>query len=221
MFEVFLSFVEKYPLSILESFCVLPVLILGAIRFKYFDSYLKIIWFTCLWIFILDAPIWYLALKTINNYFWANIQDLTSQALWIFSFWLVSVKMPRRIVGLFTAASLIAGFFLFQSNEYPALIIMANCIALVILCIIFFFHLIEGLQAKNILLFPPFWVVSGLMLMASGSILIFLFSELTISYKMVDKSVYFIFYHFTEILKFIYMSCIFIGFWVSKKRYDI
>lgn len=219
MLDHIISYIEKYPLSLFESSCVLLPLLVGLLRWNNLYVFLKIIWINCLMLIILDIPMWYLALHKQNNYLWANIQEILSAFLWILSFLWLKEKIPRWLIWSSLLIVLFISILDFRFMHYASWIRVVNRFLFIVLSFIFFTRLLDDLKVKNILNYPPFWLISGLMIMACGTTLIFVFTEVTISYEDAQDEIYMFFSDINDILKIILMFFISVGFWVSKYSY--
>ncbi|MGR3810783.1 hypothetical protein [Jiulongibacter sp. NS-SX5] len=216
MFDRFIELAGKYPILIPESFCVLVPFFVGLIRWKHFYVYLKVIWLVFLAYALTDLVIWEKALRRENNYFWINLQEIIIAWLLIISFNFLKENPPKKIVYGLLAISAIAAFFDFNFSEYSSWIKVVHRVMFIGLCFHFFFKLLEELKVSNILRYPAFWINSGLMLMACGTALIFVFEEITISYSSANDTVYEYYTLLNFSLKIIFTLLAAYGFWVSK-----
>ncbi|WP_304233544.1 hypothetical protein [Jiulongibacter sediminis] len=220
MLHRFFEFIHRYPLSPFESFCVLLPLIIGLLRWEYFYRYLKIIWLVCLVYLLLDIPLWHGALLKQNNYYWANIQEIAVSWILILSFLWLKERPPVLLIVVCMIFSTVTAIYNFKFDTFSSWTKVIHRVIYIGLSFYFYFRVLNDLKVKNILHYPAFWIVSGMMLMACGTTLIFIFEEITVSYSNAADDVFFFYSNLIDVLKIIFTIMIGIGFWVSKYRFN-
>ncbi len=210
--DKFISYINKYPSTLIESFCVVVPILFGVFYLKNTYFYLRIIFFYCLMLLVMDLPMWYLAIQGSNNYIWTNFQEIFSGIILIISFKYLKEKIPNKIIWLMTIFLVFGVIIGFKILVTSSLIFVINRIIYIILSFIFFYQLLNKLQIDNLLKYPPFWIISGLMMYACGTLLIFVFTEITISYNN-DKEVFDLFTRINDSFKVVFMLLISVGFW--------
>ena len=174
----------------------------------------------CLVYLLLDIPLWYGALLKLNNYYWANIQEIAVSWILILSFLWLKEKPPAWLIVVCMILSAVTAVYNFKFDSFSSWTKVIHRVIYIGLSFYFYFRVLDDLKVKNILLYPAFWVISGMMLTASGTTLVFIFEEITVSYSNSPDDVYFFYSNLVDILKIFFTVMIGIGFWVSKYQFN-
>jgi hypothetical protein len=215
MINHFVEYIEKYPLSFFESFCVLIPLITGLVRFSYLNKALRVLFLYPLAYLILDMPIWYRALNRINNYIYVNLQEIIGTLILIVFFYLTVGKFSKRGLILVLTALGVTIVLGFEKEDLSTPIYIINRVTYIALSFLFFYELLEKLNVKNLLYYPEFWIVSGIIIFSCGTLFMYLFPQVTVSFH-INPEIWSLFAQMNDIFKILMHIFIGIGFAVSK-----
>ncbi len=123
-------------------------------------------------------------------------------------------KILLALSGAFSALVFL-NIFLWESlDQYPSITRSLECILIIILSIIFFVYLFQKSLVTNLILYPHFWLVSGLLLFFAGTFFMNIVGSLVINQNDLSFNVY----HIHSILN-IFLNIIYtIALWMSSRR---
>lgn len=99
-------------------------------------------------------------------------------------------------------------------DQYPSITRSLECILIMILSIIFFVYLFQKSEVLNLIMYPHFWLVSGLLLFFAGTFFMNIVGSLVINQNELDFNVYHIHSFLNIFLNIIYT----IALWMSSRR---
>ncbi len=210
----------KYPSITLNSLAPIFVLVIGIFRYKYLNFSLKLILVFLLFVILTDIPVWITAALKINNLYYVYIVKSISDII-ICSVYYFHIKSPSKkkiillSIGLMSFLAIFQILFLNDIGEFA----FTLKIPLILVVFLHFQTILSELKIKNLLYYPYFWISSGIMLICCFSIMVLLFYNYTIYYGMEDKNQYWFYISFLEFVSIIFYIFMFIGFWVSNKKY--
>ncbi len=211
----FLDYIEKYPLSLVESAITLLPLLVGVFFYKKLSKFHKFLWIYCLIYLLYDLPLWALALERKNNYLFVNLQEFTTGLVLIISFFFLNEKIAHKWLMAFIAIAVIIFTLSFKILAYSSPIFVANRLFYIILCFAFFYILLNKLAVNNLLRYPEFISIAGLMIYSCGTLLLYVFSEITVSYNL-DGSVYDFFTSMGYVFRILLMLIFALAFFTHK-----
>jgi hypothetical protein len=175
--EQFLNYIEKYPLSIVESLSVFIPILIGIIRWAKLTKSLKLVVLFFVIMFIFDIPLWWTAIQRIHNYYWANSQEFICSALFIYIVHTTLERFTKKWFLAILGIYFILSIYDFKWDEYSAIIFAYPRFIFIILSFVFFDELLNKLEIKNLLNYSKFWIFTGLLLSCTGTLLMFVFSR--------------------------------------------
>lgn len=99
-------------------------------------------------------------------------------------------------------------------KEYPAISSTVKCILVILFCITFFIQLFQKSEVINLLEYPHFWMVSGLLLFYSGTFFMNIVGDLVIKENDIGFDIYAIHSYLNIFLNIIYT----ITLWLGSRR---
>jgi hypothetical protein len=213
----------RYPILPLATLMPLFLILMIWIKRIPLEKDLKFVYWFCIFFFITDLPLWITTGLKINNRDYYFFRELAIQLFLISTnYYLIhSERKKKNILILVSGLAFlgIASFFFSRHFNKPAPTeITSICRLFLIFIILMHFHnMMSKQKIRNISNYPFFWIYSGVLILSSGSVLIFLFFEYTISLTIV--TLFKLFSQFLDvlvILMFIFMG---IGFIKAKKYY--
>jgi hypothetical protein len=99
-------------------------------------------------------------------------------------------------------------------DHYPSIPRMVECILMMILSIIFFMNVFQQSTVTNLIEYPHFWLVSGLLLYFAGTFFMNLVGQIVLDRKKLGFDVYDIHSFLNIFLNIIYT----IALWMSSRR---
>lgn len=217
----FIEYIQKYPLSLFESFCVIVPIIIGLAFYKKLSKPLLFLWLYPLSYLITDIPIWYRALNKVNNYLFINIQEIIGAVILLIFFNMVLEKLSRTGFLISLLCLLVTAFLGFEEKITSTPIYVVNRIAFIFFCFMFFYQLLEKLNIKNLLYYPYFWIFSGILIYSCGTLFMYLYPQVTVSFD-IKQETWTFFSNMKDIFKILLHMFLAIGFGVSRytKRYE-
>lgn len=178
MIERLLLQCERYPLDFVSHMSSsLPILV-GIVRYKYLQTTSKIVAFFFLFYFLKENFALWLSLHVQNNLYVQNVESIIE--IWIllaaFLYCFASSEWRKVGVSAATMCSLVA-ISAYQSYEISAVSLLSFRLFAIFFCLSYFAKILTEVRVKNVLLHTMFWFVSGLLLYATGTFFIVLFSK--------------------------------------------
>lgn len=220
MWERLLVHAGKYPLEyIVDGVILLPVVI-GFIHWKWegWSIRLVVVYFLIAFIKV-TITLWY----AINGWYNIYIYNafLIIDTLLLGGVYILAAYYPRQKIWL--GALVLLGCIIIgltsqlhaKSTEFSTVGNAVYRLTLIILVLYTFFGWLVQLRVRNLLIYPLFWISSGLLLYTTGTFFIYLFSFYALATE--TPSARFTFYWDTNLVFYI-IFCLLatIGFWVSK-----
>lgn len=219
MWDTIVYSIKKYPLDYIENALVLLPVVTGFFRWKYEEKAVRLAVIYFLLAFVkINLTIWY-ALNGWHNLHIYNgfilVDILLLGSVYVFA---ASFPTQRFWIGLLTGLAFLAvsiSLWLdLKANEFSAFGHAIFRLTIIIIVLITFSWWMTQLRVRNLLLYPLFWLSAGLLLYATGTFFIYLFSQYALTAQEAER---FDFYWKTNQILYI-LFCVFatIGFWVSK-----
>ncbi len=217
MLDRFFYLLQKYPLDFVTDLIVIVPILVGIINLKYLSKSIKIILTYLSFIIIINIISIYLGIVKKNNMFLFNIKDIGEIIAWgLFYFFILKTSnIKSKVILILAIISLIINILLFNNKEISGYSHVINSIVLIIAVFLHYHEIVSQLKIENIIFHSPFWLSASILLSSSGTILIYLFSSITLStttpYKIFDN-----FLIVTQIVSIISLFLITFAFWINR-----
>ena len=217
MLDRILLLFDKYPLDFISQLSSILPIVVGLFTFKHLNKNIKIILLLFCMYFIGDTYMIWLGIFQKNNLFILNIYPigiiilLTAAYVPIF----ISLSAKRLVVSVAIVFLLtcIANFKIFEISSVDLFLCRIYTIALMLL---YFNNTLSDMRVKNILIHSQFWISSGLIIYATGTFFISIFSEFIFNPNLVDDTTFNAYWNLNNVLFLILVAFSSIGIWLSK-----
>lgn len=209
---------SNYPLDFVADFFDVFILIIGLYLFKNLRREMRFLvgYFMCT--LIKDFISLYFAYYKWSNFYIYNIYTFTEiifiSAVYASVF--TNAFQKRRII-VIGACSLLLNAFFFSFEELSAVNFTVFRISTIIMVLLHFVALLSEMRVKNIARYSMFWVSSGLLIYATGTLFTFLFIKYLYT---VSKETRNFFIDSTQVLYIVFCLFSLIGFLFSKHDKD-
>ncbi len=218
MLERLLLLCEKYPLDFISHLSSSFPVILGLIRYKYLSVTTKYIIVFFLFCFAKESTALWLSLLKQNNLFLQNIESIVEiSILFIISLYCFQSIKWKRVWLILSTICISISVLSYQSNQISSLSLSTFRIFSIFFCLSYFSKILIDVSVKDILLHTMFWFASGLLIYATGTFFIVLFSEYW--YKDINKvpsEVFDKYWNASQVLFIIFCLLSALGIWISK-----
>jgi hypothetical protein len=216
MFEQIINHYSKYPLDLItESSTLLPIVI-ALSRYKYLNVPLKLLVYFFLLRFIRDFISNIYALNGKNNLYLYNLSAFIEILFVGYMYNLILKRKTSKkltLVGLIIA--IVLNIFLWTSDEFSASILTSARIYTILVSLLYFNELLNELNVKNILIYSLFWITSGFILQATGTVFILLFAHLVLS-KNTNPADFDLYWNVNQVMYILFCAISAVGFILSK-----
>ncbi len=207
-------------IALIASLAVILPIISGSITVtKHLSASSKIIFVYCIIYAIFESIGWYYALHHWQNHFLHNtISYLDILFLGIYFYQILESTFIKKIVIslIIVVLALTVWSHLGTGRDYNRLDSFALSIgnlAMIFMSLLFFYQLLNSLDIKNLLVYPNFWIVVGILIYFSGAFFTFIFAEYIAFSKDEAITSYFQIHEYFLFLQRIFLA---IGLWFSK-----
>lgn len=215
--ERLLHLIETYPLDFVSyAFGSLPIFI-GLLRIRYFFKPHYYVWLLFCFFFVKDTvSLWYVYYK-ISNIYVQNIETLFETILVGLAYHACfDSLLSRRIIlylGVLTSLTIILSYNYERVSLVSLLLFRVYSIGL---ALTYFNKIIVDLRIKSILKHSIFWFSAGLLLYATGTFFISLFSEFLFDPEEADNDTFDVYWNISQLLFMNFALLAAIGLWFSK-----
>lgn len=217
MLDYFFQYISKYPTTVFESACILIPLFIGIFKWHRLTQEFRLIWGYTIIIAIIDIPLWYTALRNINNYALINLQEILIAGWLFYVIYRMLDVLSLKSLGILYAVFLAVIFFDFNWLTYSGKIFSFNRIIFIGLSFMFFYELLEKLEVKNLLQYPRFWFFTGLLISSLGTLFMFVFTEYT-SYS---SKHFLLFSYLKDLFKYILVTSLSIALFLDNRNFKL
>ncbi len=173
-----------YFLLITTSLFVLFPIGMAIWRYRYLESYGKILYYYLLVsLIIFEIAAWFTSLNGIQNHFLANIFSPIEFLLLSYIYWLeLKTTSFRRIlkvvVCLIFSYQIISNIIFWESfNRFNSVANAFPNLGLMLFVILYFYELLIEQRIIKLSSFPMFWISSGIIFYVSINFFLFIFGE--------------------------------------------
>lgn len=183
MLEIYISYYFRNPIpSIAVFITILPILLI-LVKRAYVDPSFRLLMIYLIVKLLIDMLMLYSAAKHRNNLILYNLGIPINYALLsgMFYYKFSSQLLKRSLIASIILFSVFAGWDILNSNpvitdlhNHRTVLIAKTVegVLIIILVVLFFYEIMRSLQIPNLLIFPFFWICSGLLLYYSSFIFI-------------------------------------------------
>lgn len=174
--------VTKYPLDFSTDVFLLVGIAFGLYAVNYLNKTLKVIFLFLAVCFGIEIILIYYAVRGWNNYFLVNITSLAETFFFSIVYWIeISDRRNRVIIISLFGTYLLLFTYSFQWQYIAEFLLGAERSILIVFVILHLQFMLEMMRVPNLLTYPMFWVSSGTIVYAAGTLFIFTFTKITFS----------------------------------------
>lgn len=178
MVERFLSFAAKYPLDVVSHLVILVPFILGLIRYNHLHKEEKTIVYYFLFVFLKETLALVVMLAGHTNMYLQNVQSLIDIVFFGVAYaYILRGRRCRITLAAAAAVSLASALLFFNTGDISPANQIAARLFTIVAVLLFFNDLLSQLRVVHLSQYPMFWISAGLLLYATGTFLIALFSR--------------------------------------------
>lgn len=218
MWERFLSMSSKSPLLLLASITTWLPIIIAIYGRKKLTSELKILLFYLIAYVIFDICEWITAAAKLHNAYLHNINESVGMIItgWLYFKIVETSPTKQKVVIALTLITALNSIFRFSWEEVAGYSFTLNKTAVITFVFLHFHSIITEVRVSNILKHPPFWISAAFLILACGTLFIYLFWQYTIS-TTTQKELYRLYFSIiSQTFICIFMILLSIAFWTSK-----
>ncbi|GAB4045818.1 hypothetical protein [Spirosoma litoris] len=218
MWERLLDLWVKYPIDLFSHLSSCLPILFGAIRRRSLNKNAIYIWLFFVFCFSKDTYALWHALYALNTFYIQNLETVFQTVLiGLVYYYCFDTRLSKRITIGLSLLSLCIIVYAYNTTEVSIIALSTFRLLSISLSLAYFNKILVDMRISNVLLHTMFWFSAGLLLYASGTFFIMLFSEYW--YKDINKvpaEVFDKYWNATQIL-FIFFSILSAyGLWVSK-----
>lgn len=220
MIEKILKLATGYPIMALSTLMPLFIIFIAFQKQKRLDKQLKLVLGFAFFFFATDIPLWVTTGLGINNQKYYYIRELLNHLIIIgIYYFILDSAVKKRIIIIIKISLILIGvasiFFYKEDATQFTSIYKLGIIAVVFM---HFHSIMSESKIKNLLIYPLFWISSGLLIFSCGSVLIVLFFNYT--FISPELSVFRLYSQFLDVLVILMFIFIGIGFINAQKKYE-
>jgi hypothetical protein len=211
----------KIPtIALLASLAVILPIISGSITVgKHLNAPLKTIFAYCLIYALFESVGWYYALHHWQNHFLHNTMSYLD-ILFLGTYFYQILENPwirKIVISLIIITILLTAWSHLGTgrdfNRLDSFALSVGNLAMIFMSLLFFYQLLNTLDIKNLLVYPNFWIVVGILVYFSGAFFTFIFAEYIAFSKDEAITSYFQIHEYFLFIQRIFLA---IGLWFSK-----
>lgn len=209
-----------YFIESITSLAIIFPIIVGSItvRKPYNNSYLTIFVY-CLIYAVFEIIGWYCVLNHLQNHFLHNILSYLDILFWgAYFYHILETSISKRVVIALIITTLILITWSNWAtgrnfNRMDSFALSIGSLSLIMMCLLFFYQLLNNLDIKNILTYSHFWITVGILIYFSGAFFTFMFAEYITFSKEKTVTQYILINAFLLFFQRIFLA---LGLWFSK-----
>lgn len=219
MLERLLLQCEKYPLDFVSHLSSSLPLLIGVIRYKYLQATSKIIAFFFLFYFLKETVALWLSLHVQNNLYIQNIESVVEIWILLAAYLYCFASDDWRRIGVIAAIACSAvAIYTYEFQAISIVSLSSFRLFAIFFCLSYFTKILAEVRVKNVLLHTMFWFVSGLLVYATGTFFIVLFSKYWYDdISKVPAEVFDKYWNVIQILFTVFALLSAIGLWFTKR----
>ncbi len=220
MMDRLVVWATNYPIDALSYSIILLPLLAGVVRFKYLHRTELVFLLLFLCYYIIETIALYKNLwKQLNLYIIQDVKSLVAIVVLPFIYYpLVRRNWQKRFILVVCLISLIVAIIFFDIDIISPWNQIAFNICAISLCLIYYLILLNEMRIKNLLKHDLFWFNTGLLIYATGTFFISLFSEVLFDEKATPDIDFDLFWNASQICFVLFSVLATVGVFTS--RYD-
>jgi hypothetical protein len=221
MIERIIDIYMRYPIELMANLSTLVPLITGIIYYKYLPLGIKYLPYFLGFILIRDVVTLIYGVYKLNNLYLYNLSAILEVIFFSYIFYLsINKALFKKIILIATLIVLFTDVFFWIPNDFSPIILTLTRVVQIIITLFYFSELLSALKANNILVHSFFWLSSGLILQATGTFFVSLFSSVVLS-KVISHADFNYYWNVNLIMYSIFCFFATVSFWVSKYEYGL
>lgn len=174
------NLITKFPLAFSTDVFLLTAITVGLYTINYFDKTFKTILLFLTVCFCVELVVIYYAAHGWTNYFLINITSFVETVFFSMVYWIEIVnRRSRTIIITLLGSYLLLFAYSFQWQHIAEFLLGVERLILIVFVILHLQFVLETMRVHNLLTYPMFWVSSGTMVYAAGTLFIFTFTKVT------------------------------------------
>ncbi len=217
MLERLLLLSGKYPLDFISDISSIFPILIGLANYKVLSKSSKLILLFFGMYLLGDTWMIWLGLESKNNLFILNLYPLGGILLLTTVYFSAfdSVLTKRIITGLAVLSFLICLVNIKRLEADPVGSITYR-LYIIILALLYFNKILSDMRIRNILIHNLFWISSGIIIYATGTFFISIFSKIIFNPSLVSDELFDTYWNINNILFLFLVTFSSIGIWFSK-----
>ncbi|WP_234735007.1 hypothetical protein [Tellurirhabdus bombi] len=196
-------------------------LVMGIIYYKCLPLGIKYLPYFFSFVLARDITTLIYGVYRLNNLYLYNLSAILEAIFFSYIFYLsINKTQFRKGIAIILLIVLITDIFFWMPDDFSPIILTLTRVVEIIVTLLYFIELISDLKASNILVHSYFWLSSGLMLQASGTFFVSLFSSVVLS-KVINHADFNYYWNVNLIMYILFCFFATTSFWVSKYEYVI
>lgn len=201
---------DSLPITIISLILIIKIgiLLLGLIKYKAFNSTLKVLYYLLVASFITDSISFLVIFNGYENVVFFNIYTIIEGVLFMLYFKHLNEKwsVPFGLL-LFLSVAIIEWTVYTQNNGFIDISTVVEACLLIVFALRFFGRMLGELKIGRLTEYPFFWINCAVLIYFAGSVFLFAFS------KLIMKQGLMFMWHFHNFIHIIYLLLIGIAFW--------
>ena len=176
------NLLTTYPLAFSTDVFLLIGIAIGLYTVNYLDKTLKVVFLFLAVCLCVELVVIYYAARSWTNYFLVNVTSLVEMVFFSIVYWIEVINRRSRAVILsLLGFYLVLFFYSFQWLRVAEYLLGVERFILIVFVILHLQFVLDTMRVPNLLTYPMFWVSSGTMVYAAGTLFIFMFTRVTFS----------------------------------------
>lgn len=215
--ERLLDLVEKYPLDFVSYLSSSLPIVVGALTHEFHKRVQRYIWLFFIFLFLKDSYSFLHIYYVLSNVYIQNLETLLEIGFaGLIYYTCFNTSLSKRVI-LYAGIMSFCIVVLAYSQERVSIIsLLTFRIYSIGLSLAYFNKIIVDLRIKNILKHTMFWFSAGLLIYATGTFFVSLFSEFLFDPKLTNNEIFDNYWNVSNDLFVIFSGLSSIGLWVSK-----
>lgn len=209
----------KYPLDFVSYLSSLLPIFIGLLTYQYHRLIQRCIWLFFIFLSIKDSySLWYVY-HVRSNIHIQNLETLFEIGfVGLIYYSTFTTPVSKRIIALTGLAAAGVVLLTYDYERVSFISLLTYRVYSISLSLAYFNKVMVDLRIKNILKHTLFWFSAGLLIFATGTFFVSLFSEFIFNPQVVDDATFDTYWNLNNTLSLIFASLSATGLWFS--RYD-
>jgi len=190
-------------------------LLLGALSFRRLQQPMRLVLLFLLATLLVEIAIIYHSLRGLNNHYLYNYASLANVGFFLVLYYAEITGLVWRRVLVALGLCYAAVFALTPSQEGITAALTAEKIILFLVALMHFHFLLTEANVYNLLRYPAFVLSSGLAVCSAGSLLIFLFREVTLNSPH-QRDVFLFYWYIGVAFNSLFYVAVLVALWLAR-----